>query len=181
MKCSKNTLVTLAALGLMASCADADADAADAKEKSKPVASEIAAVEEKTEIELVAVKELDVIDPQPTEEIVSKYNYDVDFDLIKTAILAKDGEALAPFCDSESVNVEEVLMYFGDPEFSGMLEKATYDALGSEENELGEIELVWAGALEFTDDEGNTFESGVYLYFKQGDLNLELVRVLTAG
>ncbi|MFT5217710.1 MAG: hypothetical protein ACI83H_002851, partial [Glaciecola sp.] len=103
MKCSKNTLVTLAALGLMASCADADA-----KEKSKPVASEIAAVEEKTEIESVAVKELDVIDPQPAEEIVSKYNYDVDFDLIKTAILAKDGEALAPFCDSESVNVEEV-------------------------------------------------------------------------
>lgn len=179
MEFSKNTLVTLAAVALMASCADATVD--EAREKSKPVASEITAVEEKTEIELVAVKEPNIIDPQPTEEIVSKYNYDVDFDLIKTAILAKDGEALAPWCNSESVNVEEIILIFGDQDFADILKKSNYESLHTEENEFGEIELVWAGAMEFTDDEGNTFESGVYLYFKQGDLNLELVRVLTAG
>jgi hypothetical protein len=181
MKCLKHTLVTIAAVGLMISCADADADVADAKEKSKPVGSEIAAVEEKTEVELIAVKEPDIIDPQPTEEIVSKYNYDVDFDLIKTAILAKDGEFLSSFCDSESVNVDEVLMYFGDPSFAELLIGATYDSLQPLENELQEIELVWSGLSTYTNDEGNNYESGVYMYFKQGDLNLELVKVLVAG
>jgi hypothetical protein len=184
MKQIKILVAVLLFTGGVISCGS---ESTDKTSESASADIETAAVD-KTEstdkkVEEVKVEEMEneVLDPPPTEEIISRYNYDIDFDLIKKAILDKEVESLKEFCTGNEVKADDVITIFSDTEFNKLLTDATYESLSTLENEQGEIELVFSGLSSFTDEEGNVYESGVYLYFKQGDLNLELVRMLAAG
>jgi len=179
----KKTFITLtAALALFASCSgEENKDAADKtneKEKTEQK-SDAQDQEPESETEKVTTEAEEVTAPE--DEIQSRYNYDKDFDFIKEAILGKDQEGLAPFCTGDMVNAEEVINIFEDVDFAEQLKNATYESLTTNELDGGEVQLVFSGAVSFTDEEGNTFESGVYLYFKQGEPSLELDQVLVAG
>lgn len=121
----------------------------------------------------------DVVNPEANDaEINSRYNYEQDWEMIKAAIISKDAKTLKDF-STDDIDVESIFMSFSD-EFLDILKKAKYEDL--EVDDSGEeVILVFNGYLSGSDDEGNIYESGLYLYFYQGEPNLQLFNFLAAG
>ncbi len=114
------------------------------------------------------------------EEISSRYNYDQDFEVFKTAVINKDIKGVSAFASSDIVDAEFLVQAFEDPDFLADLKKATYDDL-TVDTSGDEVLLVFSSSVEGSDDEGNEYESGVYLYFSQGETGLLLENFLAAG
>lgn len=114
------------------------------------------------------------------EEISSRYNYDKDWEYFKMAVINKDVKTVSGFISSDNVDAETVIQAFSDPVFRADLKKATYKDL--EVDTSGEdVRLVFSTQVEGHDEEGNTYESGLFLYFEQGDPSLLLEDFLAAG
>lgn len=114
------------------------------------------------------------------EEISGRYNYDVDFEVFKKAVIAKDIKGVSAFAGSDEIDAEALIQLFEDPDFLADLKKATYDDLTVDDSG-DEVLLVFSSSVSGSDDEGNEFESGVYLYFSQGDPSLLLENFMAAG
>lgn len=109
--------------------------------------------------------------------IESRYSYDQDFANIKEAILNKDIPGLAAYASSDAIDAELIIQSFhADPEYIRQLKSFSYKDLKVEDGGL-----VLSVMVSGSDEEGNEYESGLYLYFSQGEPNLELVNFLAAG
>ena len=115
------------------------------------------------------------------DEIVSRYNYEQDWEVFKTAVINKDIKGVSAFASSDIIDAEMLVDAFQDPDFLSALKKATYEDLKVDTERGDEVLLVFSCLLEGSDDEGNTFESGLYLYFSQGDPSLMLENFIAAG
>jgi len=146
------------------------------KEESNEVATEhVEEVVEAAVIEEVAAEEVVV------EEVVeSKFHYDQDWDRFKEAVINQDLQGVGAFASSDAVDAQIVIDLFADPEFLDQLKAATYDDLTVNDTEFG-VQLEFSASLSGSDEEGNEYESGVYLYFSQGETSLELDNILAAG
>ena len=110
---------------------------------------------------------------QPEEEVKSRYHYDQDWELFKSAVLTKDIKGMAAFASSDEIDSECLLQVLSDSEILKKLNSTTYKDLAIETK--GEFTyLVFSMETLYDDEEGNKYESGVYLYFTQGESNLLL-------
>ncbi|MCB1138938.1 MAG: hypothetical protein KDK23_09295 [Leptospiraceae bacterium] len=117
------------------------------------------------------------IQAQPT----SRYSYDTDWENIKEAILNKDVRALGAYAASDAIDAEEIIQAFhADPEYLAQLKKSTYRDLKTE-IDGSEVRLVFSAMVSGSDEDGNTYESGLYIYLNQGEPSLEIVSFLAAG
>jgi len=148
--------------------------ASDLKETLTEVTEETVAGEQEQTTEEIA----ETI--QGGEEISSRYNYDKDWEYFKTAVINKDIKSVSAFIISDNIDAEILIQAFSDPVFLSDLKKATYEDLKVDTS--GEyVRLVFSTEVEGHDDEGNTYESGLYLYFMQGDPSLMLENFVAAG
>ncbi|MDG1330978.1 MAG: hypothetical protein P8P74_01505 [Crocinitomicaceae bacterium] len=159
------------------SCAEAteDSDSTDTVEENQSEAT----ADSETETETTESE--DTSEPEEGDEISSRYNYDQDFEIFKTAVINKDIKGVSAFASSDMIDAEMLVDAFQDPDFLAMLKKATYDDLTEDTTSGDEVLLVLSCMVEGSDDEGNTFESGLYLYFSQGDPSLLLENFIAAG
>lgn len=121
------------------------------------------------------------IQAEPSPAIQSRYAYDQDWENIKEAILNKDVKGLSAYAASDAVDAQLIIDSFhADRDFLDQLKKASYKDLRTEDDG-DRILLVFSAEVAGSDEEGNEYESGLYLYFNQGDPSLELVNFLAAG
>ena len=114
------------------------------------------------------------------EAISSRYHYDEDWEVFKTAVINKDIKGVSAFASSDNIDAEILIDAFKDPDFLAALKKATYDDL-EVDSSGDDVFLVFSCAIEGSDEEGNVYESGLYLYFTQGETGLLLENFLAAG
>lgn len=118
---------------------------------------------------------------QTTSEQPGRYAYDIDFENIQQAILEKDMPLLKDYSEKE-VDIETLVdMIHMDDDFKAQLKEATYDDLVVTDGPSGEDMLSLSLTVSGSDDEGNEYESGIYLYFEQGEPSLILKEFLAAG
>ena len=98
----------------------------------------------------------------------------------ETAVINKDVKAVQAFAGSDNVDALPIIEAFSDPDFLFILKKSTYDDLLANTDGY-EVLLVFSAEFESDDEEGNIFESGLYLYFSQGEMGLVLENFLAAG
>lgn len=155
------------------SCSDTPEVAENApKEESTKEQTETDSIPENDETEAP--------ESNPENEISSRYHYDQDWEVFKTAVINKDVKGVQAFAGSDEVDAVAVIEGFSDPDFLAMLKKSTYDDLEVDTNG-DEVLLVFSAVFMGDDGEGNIFESGLYLYFSQGEMGLVLENFLAAG
>ena len=114
------------------------------------------------------------------KEPESKYHYDQDWEIFKTAVLTKDIQGMAAFASSDEIDSEALLNSFSDESFLKKLNSTTYNELTTEE-QGDHTYLVFTAIASGSDEEDNEYESGIYLYFTQGETSLLLDYYLLAG
>lgn len=113
------------------------------------------------------------VDTMQTEEIESKYHYDKDWKRFKAAVLSEDIKGIASFASSDNIDSEALLQSLSEEDILKKLASTTYHDLTTEEQ--GEFTLlVFSTKTTKVDEEGNEYESGISLYFSQGELSLLL-------
>jgi len=134
-------------------------------------------------IDSAIVESVKVIDP-PEEHIdkiiESRFHYDEDWDRFKEAVISKNIQGVSAFASSDAIDAELLVDAFSDSDFLEQLRVATYDDLTTD-IEGEEVLLVFSATMSGSDEEGNEYESGVYLYFSQGENSLLLENFLAAG
>ena len=117
------------------------------------------------------------VQAQPT----GRYAYDQDWENIKEAILKKDVKALGAYAASDTIDAEEIIQAFhADADYLAQLKNSTYEDLKTE-TDGSEVRLVFSVTVSGSDEDGNTYESGLYIYLNQGEPSLEIVSFLAAG
>ncbi len=119
----------------------------------------------------------DIIDEN---EIVSKYNYDKDWDVIKEALLNNDLKTLTDYSLQNNVDVEELLILVKDDFILNALKETSYSDLEPVDMEDG-VYLVFYADAKYEAEDGEVYESSISIYFEQGDLNLMLAYYIIAG
>lgn len=114
------------------------------------------------------------------EAIVSKYNYDKDWESIKKAILAKDISELDLWINGTQVDAESIIDNCDIDFVKAALKKSTYADLEPLEMD-GEIFLVFFVGDFGKDEEGAEVGSSFTIYMSQGDPYLRIEHILAAG
>jgi hypothetical protein len=119
--------------------------------------------------------------PSTGSPVESRYAYDQDWEIIKEAILEKDLSTFAQYAESSDLDPDFVIRAFhADPEYMEQLRNSSYKDLKVEQRD-GEILLVFSVYVSDSDEDGNVYESGLYLYMRQGEPSLEIISFLAAG
>ena len=103
-----------------------------------------------------------------------------DFEALKNAILSRDIEDLKTYCNNDKMDAEMLIELFKDEDFSAQLSNSSFDDLTELEMD-GQTYLEFGVYIEGSDDEGNVYESGIYLYFDFSGEHLVLDYYLAAG
>lgn len=111
---------------------------------------------------------------------VQRFDYEADFAAFKDAIKKKDKDILDFMNKAEGTDSDMLIMYFEDPAFMKKLQAAKYSDLTSGDFN-GTPVVTFVASVSGSDDEGNEYESGIYLYFEESGSGLILVNVLAAG
>lgn len=114
------------------------------------------------------------------EEISSRYHYDEDFEVFKTAVINKDIKGVSAFASSDMIDAEVIIEAFSDPVFLKQLKAGTYNDLTTDTSGK-EVFLVFTATVQGDAGNGEVFESGLYLYFSQGETSLLLENFFAAG
>lgn len=108
------------------------------------------------------------------------HNYELDWRNFKMAVLDKDSPAVGSFIDTDVINSEDLIETFSEYNYRVELEKKEYRMLNDGSWEDKKIKEFMADT-EFTDEEGNTYESAIFLYFEEQERGLRLVNFMVAG
>ena len=111
---------------------------------------------------------------------VQRFDYEADFAAFKEAIIKKDKETIDFMNKADGTDADLILMYFQDPEFLKQLKATKYSDLTLSDFN-GTPVLEFTASVSGSDDEGNEYESGIFLYFEETGSGLRLVNVLAAG
>lgn len=165
MKAKRVLLKSFVTLGLLTSCA----------EKNMEV-GELGTIVEKGEItnEFIELAEKEVL-----QEVQSRYTYDKDWERFKEAVINKDLQGIGAFAGSDAIDAQIIIDLFSDSDFLNQLKAAAYEDL-KVNTEGEEVVLEFSATVSGVDEDGNEYESGVYLYFSQAE-SLLLDYVLAAG
>ena len=163
-------------LFLMLSCA-ADTEESSVTETAEENHTEITENDNFTES---TNNESEMNDEIDNELIESRYHYDQDWEIFKEAIIAKDIKTVNAFSNTNKIDTELLIQTFEDVDFLKQLKVASYEDLETD-LEGPEVRLVFSASVAGSDEDGNEYESGIYLYFLQGENNLILEEVLMAG
>lgn len=117
--------------------------------------------------------------PLEEEEINSRYNYDEEFEVFKTSVLEGNITGVSEFAGNDMIDAEMIVESFKDPDFAKLLRASTYNDLVADESGE-EVLLVLSLTVSGGAGNGEMYESGLYLYFSQGD-HLTLENFLAAG
>jgi hypothetical protein len=110
----------------------------------------------------------------------NKSLFEQDWETFKKSVLDKNIQGIAAFASSDEIDSETLLTYLSDEEILKQLKLTSFNNLTSEIQ--GESNyLVFSVLLNEFDDDGNQYESGIYLYFIKSDTNLMLDYYLIAG
>lgn len=123
------------------------------------------------------------VDPNPVDDggVVSRYQYDKEWDLLKEALLNKDKEGIAAFVkNTDEVDIDMLLMVMDNEPFMNQLKTTTFADLQVEDTDKG-VQLSFHAEETGMDDEGNEVGSAITIYFIQGEPSLELVHFIAAG
>lgn len=162
----------LGVTALMFSCSEAPEDSSASKDEGDTTDQELTVVTTDDE-EIPA-------DQMEEDEVSSRYHYDEDFEVFKTAVINKDIKGVSAFASSDNIDAESIIQGFSDPDFLAVMKASTWEDL--EVDTSGEeVLLVLSCMVEGKDDEGNTWESGLFLYFSQGEPSLLLENFFAAG
>ena len=119
---------------------------------------------------------------EPNETPSSRYNYDQDWGVFKKAVLDQDIRGVGAFASSDAVDSEALISSLhADEEYIKILKATTYDDLKVTEGGDGSMLLEFAATVSGSDEEGNEYESGIFVYFSQGDPSLLLEYYMAAG
>ena len=106
--------------------------------------------------------------------------YDVEFEAFKKSVVDNDSIAFMPFVGADVSDPISLLRMLQEDWVMAELSTTTYaDLTVSDYN--GTPVKEFSVGVEGQDDEGNTYESGIYLYFEETPTALVLVNVLMAG
>ncbi|UKN03687.1 hypothetical protein K6119_09195 [Paracrocinitomix mangrovi] len=109
------------------------------------------------------------------------YHYDLEWEAFKEAVYAKNADDLNYFLpEGSAYTADEILMLCGEDYVINAMKKTTYEKLGDSEYN-GNYAKEFSATVSGTDEEGNEYESGIFLYFEEGLEGLRLVNVLAAG
>ncbi|MBL4705024.1 MAG: hypothetical protein JKY54_10910 [Flavobacteriales bacterium] len=170
MKTIKLGLYACSAALIVWSCGSVD-------EHSNPLESEHVTEKKITITETTTTTTTTVIEESPTE---SRYHYDEDWERFKTALINKDIPGVSAFASSDAIDAEMIVNAFTDSNFLKQLEAATYtDLVANTKGE--EVILEFSASFSISDEEGNEYESALFLYFSQGETGLLLENFLAAG
>ena len=123
---------------------------------------------------------IEVAADENPDEIVSKYNYDKDWEMIKEAILKKDIPGLGAWAGSDDFDAEMFIQMAQEDFVQAALKTVKYDDLRIEEMD-GEVYLVFYAEITGMDEEGYEVGSSISLYMLQGDPSLQLQYFIAAG
>lgn len=115
-----------------------------------------------------------------TSDTEETNDHAADFETIKNAILSADLAELKAHSNTEKMDAEMLIELFTDEDFSAQLTAASFDNLTEIEMD-GKTYLQFGASIEGSDDEGNIYESGIYLYFDFTGEHLVLDYYLAAG
>lgn len=120
--------------------------------------------------------------PQKTEakeEIVSRYNYDKDWEIIKTAIIKKDIEGIKDWLNPE-VDAENFIETCQSDFFLKAIKKAKYEDLKVVEKD-GETFLVFSASETGVAEDGQEIGSAIEINMLQGEPSLKIESMNAAG
>jgi hypothetical protein len=171
----KRTIIT----GLTFSLILLNTSCGDAVDVSVDVTPETISTESGIEVS-TEINDTELTENEVKEEIVSKYNYDLDWEAFKEAVVNKDIQGMSAFAGSDEIDSEELLMLLSAEPYLEAIKNATYEDLKTVDQD-GEILLEFSAEESGVDEDGNELESAVMLYFSQGDPSLVLEYYLAAG
>jgi hypothetical protein len=116
----------------------------------------------------------------PTLPLVQRFDYVADFAAFKEAVAKKDKETIDWYNKAEGTDADMIIMFFEDPDFLKQLKSAKYEDLTASDFN-GTPVVTFSATVSGKDEEGNEYESGIYLYFEETGSGLRLVNVLAAG
>lgn len=109
-----------------------------------------------------------------------RFDYPAEWEAFKEAVKKKDKEIINMMNKAEGVDADMILMFFEDPDFMKQLQATKYSDLTA--NDFNGTPVVeFSATVSGKDDEGNEYESGIFLYFDESGSGLKLVNVLAAG
>ncbi len=111
---------------------------------------------------------------------IQRFDYEADFEAFKDAIVKKDKETIDFMNKADGTDADLLLLYFEDPAFLKQLKATKYSDLTLSDFN-GTPVLEFSAEVSGSDEEGNEYESGVFLYFEESGSGLKLVNVLAAG
>jgi len=112
--------------------------------------------------------------------IATTIAYDLEWEAFKKSVVDNDSIAFLPFVGTEVSDPISLLGMLQEDWVMAKLSTATYtDLIISDYN--GTPVKEFSVGVESTDEEGNTYESGIYLYFEETPTAFILVNVLMAG
>lgn len=109
-----------------------------------------------------------------------RFDYDADFEAFKEAVVKKDKDMLDFMNQADGVDADLILIYFEDKAILDQLKKAKYSDLTLSDFN-GTPVMEFSASVSGEDEEGNEYESGIFLYFEETGSGLRLVNVLAAG
>lgn len=128
---------------------------------------------EETNLDEVEMSNEDDVDSRPV-------SYNQDWEVFKAAVINKDIKGVSAFASSDKVDSEFLVRAFQEPDFLDVLKETNYSDLTVELSD-GEEVRVYSCELKGTDQRGNKYESGLYMYFTQGESGLLLDNFIAAG
>jgi hypothetical protein len=115
----------------------------------------------------------------PDAPVATGPDYEKDFEGFKAALLSQDIQGVSAYAGSDEIDAENIVIAFNDPDFLAQVKAATLADLTEAEGQEGVFEL--AVMVSGSDDEGNEWESGLFLYFSKGEDGLKLENFFAAG
>lgn len=180
MKKLVNKITPLAFAFLLMSCtSDVDGLNKEMMNDIKEHAEKEIAVAKEAEKE--STKEVEtIVEETKGDEIQSRYAYDKDWEIIKSAILNKDAAKIQDWIVGDKVNSEDIIMLFSEKQVLDHLKNTSYKDLVPSEQE-GEVMLEYAYQETAIDEDGNEVGMAIFIYLEQGDPNLGIRLLLAAG
>ena len=147
---------------------------------SKTVGSKEASEQKVETVEKTEIEKPKTVEPAEKEAVQSKYNYDKDWEIIKTQIVAKNQSEVSDWIRGSKLSAEDVLMIFSDPNVLKALKNTSYKDLKTETID-GEVYLKFYYEETAINEDGDEVGMSVTMYMFQGDPNFQIDDILAAG
>lgn len=135
---------------------------------------------ESTESTATSDTKPDTVQTEENFDIGESSGYASDWGLFRGAVSENNLEDFKFFMGADISDPESLLMSLQEEWVLTKLVETPYEDLTVSDYNGTPVKQ-FSASIEGSDDEGNIYESGIYLYFEEGPDGLKLVNVLMAG